>query len=70
MEAAGLMNTFPYVVIRSFCDYTDSHKNDQWQPHATAAASAYMKELLHIIPPRQVLTIPHAVQIDASRESI
>jgi nucleoside phosphorylase len=28
MEAAGLMNDFPCIVIRGICDYADSHKND------------------------------------------
>ncbi|TDZ12937.1 hypothetical protein C8035_v000157 [Colletotrichum spinosum] len=27
MEAAGLMNHFPCLVIRGICDYSDSHKN-------------------------------------------
>ncbi|KAI3204236.1 hypothetical protein CBS147311_3911 [Penicillium roqueforti] len=27
MEAAGLMNNFPCIIIRGICDYTDSHKN-------------------------------------------
>ncbi|KAJ0413393.1 nucleoside phosphorylase domain-containing protein [Aspergillus carlsbadensis] len=27
MEAAGLMNTFPCLVILGICDYADSHKN-------------------------------------------
>ncbi|UNI15346.1 hypothetical protein JDV02_001886 [Purpureocillium takamizusanense] len=31
MEAAGLMNHFPCLVIRGICDYADSHKNDRWQ---------------------------------------
>jgi ankyrin repeat domain-containing protein 50 len=26
MEAAGLMNNFPCLVIRGICDYADSHK--------------------------------------------
>ena len=30
MEAAGLMNTFPCLVIRGICDYADSHKNKTW----------------------------------------
>jgi nucleoside phosphorylase len=34
MEAAGLMNNFPCLVIRGICDYTDSHKNKRWQPYA------------------------------------
>lgn len=29
MEAAGLMNDFPCIVIRGICDYADSHKNDR-----------------------------------------
>src|SRR5258706_11972758 len=27
MEAAGLMDNFPCLVIRGICDYADSHKN-------------------------------------------
>ncbi|KAG9566852.1 Pfs, NACHT and ankyrin domain protein, partial [Aureobasidium melanogenum] len=50
MEAAGIMNTFPCVVIRGICDYADSHKNDRWQGYAAATAAAYAKELLEVIP--------------------
>ncbi|KAL2839085.1 nucleoside phosphorylase domain-containing protein [Aspergillus pseudoustus] len=46
MEAAGLMNHFPCLVIRGVCDYSDSHKNKQWQDYAAAAAAAYARELL------------------------
>lgn len=49
MEAAGLMNNFPCLVIRGICDYADSHKNDRWQNYAAIAAAAYAKELLHVI---------------------
>jgi nucleoside phosphorylase len=54
MEAAGLMNEFPCIVIRGICDYADSHKNKQWQGYAAATAAAYAKELLGVIPPSQV----------------
>jgi nucleoside phosphorylase len=50
MEAAGLMNNFPCLVIRGICDYADSHKNDQWQKYAAATVAAYAKELLGCIP--------------------
>ena len=30
MEAAGLMNNFPCMVVRGVCDYSDSHKDDNW----------------------------------------
>ena len=29
MEAAGLMNHFPCLVIRGICDYSNSHKNKE-----------------------------------------
>ncbi|CAG9940404.1 unnamed protein product [Clonostachys rosea f. rosea IK726] len=50
MEAAGLMNNFPCLVIRGICDYADSHKNKDWQLYAAAIAAAYAKELLSIMP--------------------
>src|SRR5689334_15530237 len=50
MEAAGLMNNVPCLVIRGICDYADSHKNKMWQPYAAATAATYAKELLSIIP--------------------
>lgn len=49
MEAAGLMNNFPCLVIRGICDYADSHKNKEWQGYAAATAAAYAKELLSVI---------------------
>ena len=54
MEAAGLMNNFPCVVIRGICDYVDSHKNKRWQPYAAATAAAYAKCLLSHIDPIEV----------------
>ncbi|RSL46811.1 hypothetical protein CEP54_013671 [Fusarium duplospermum] len=53
MEAAGLMNDFPCLVIRGICDYSDSHKNKKWQGYAAMVAAAYAKDLLgRIIPSR------------------
>jgi hypothetical protein len=54
MEAAGLMNNFPCIVIRGICDYADSHKNDAWQEHAAAVAAAFAKELLEYVEPSDV----------------
>jgi hypothetical protein len=50
MEAAGLMNNFPCLVVRGICDYADSHKNDRWNRYAAATAAAYTKELLGYVP--------------------
>ncbi|EXM13459.1 hypothetical protein FOTG_18088 [Fusarium oxysporum f. sp. vasinfectum 25433] len=54
MEAAGLMNHFPCLVIRGICDYSDSHKNKEWQGFAAMVAAAYAKDLLRQIPPTKV----------------
>jgi nucleoside phosphorylase len=54
MEAAGLMNQFPCLVIRGICDYADSHKNKEWQGYAAMMAAAYAKDLLRRIPPSKV----------------
>lgn len=54
MEAAGLMNHFPCLVIRGICDYSDTHKNKEWQGYAAMTASAYAKDLLCRIVPSQV----------------
>ncbi|RYP83459.1 hypothetical protein DL769_001362 [Monosporascus sp. CRB-8-3] len=54
MEAAGLMNSFPCLVIRGICDYADSHKNKKWQAYAAGTAAAYAKEILSVIPPAEV----------------
>lgn len=54
MEAAGLMNNFPCIVIRGICDYADSHKNKDWQEHAAAVAAALAKELLELTQPSDV----------------
>ncbi|GAQ04666.1 hypothetical protein ALT_1987 [Aspergillus lentulus] len=50
MEAAGLMDELPSLVIRGICDYCDSHKNKQWQEYAALVAVAYAKALLSQVP--------------------
>ncbi|OAQ98846.1 hypothetical protein LLEC1_05252 [Akanthomyces lecanii] len=50
MEAAGIATEYPCVAIRGISDYADSHKNDQWQCYAAAAAAAATKELLSCVP--------------------
>lgn len=54
MEAAGLMNHFPCLVIRGICDYSDSHKNKEWQGFAAMTAAAYAKDLILQIAPTSV----------------
>ena len=68
MEAAGLMDNFPCLVIRGICDYSDAHKNKKWQPYAAATAAAYAKELLGVIHPVQVDKTPSTA--DAIKASL
>jgi nucleoside phosphorylase len=62
MEAAGLMDNFPCLVIRGICDYADTHKNKRWQAYAAATAASYAKELLYVVPESQVTKTRLAVQ--------
>ncbi|KAJ5962647.1 ankyrin [Penicillium viridicatum] len=54
MEAAGLINHFPCLVIRGICDYADSHKNKDWQGYAAMVAAAYARDLLYRVAPSRV----------------
>jgi nucleoside phosphorylase len=46
MESAGAWETLPTIVIKSICDYADSHKGYEWHGYAAAAAAACMKAFL------------------------
>jgi nucleoside phosphorylase len=69
MEAAGLMDRFPCLVVRGICDYADSHKNKQWQNYAAATAAAYAKELLNAIPAQQVVSSREANDLIGKQEA-
>ncbi|KAI1844412.1 hypothetical protein JX266_009506 [Neoarthrinium moseri] len=62
MEAAGLMDNFPCIVIRGICDYADSHKNKAWQEHAAAVAAAFAKELLGYVEPQETRLVMERVE--------
>lgn len=62
MEAAGLKNNFPCLVIRGICDYADTHKNKRWQGYAAATAAAFAKELLGFIPKQEVMKMQLACE--------
>jgi nucleoside phosphorylase len=65
MEAAGLMDNFPCLVIRGICDYSDSHKNKQWQDYAAATAATCGKELLSMVHASHVVdTLPAGSIVD------
>jgi nucleoside phosphorylase len=67
MEAAGIMNRFPVLIVRGICDYADSHKNKRWQGYAAMAASAYSKDLLsRMVPDKVAKATPLAEAIDSS----
>ncbi|KUL81955.1 hypothetical protein ZTR_10973 [Talaromyces verruculosus] len=57
MEAAGLVDELPTLVIRGICDYCDSHKQKQWQGYAALTAAAYAKLLLSTITALPVVNV-------------
>jgi nucleoside phosphorylase len=63
MEAAGLMNPFPCLVIRGICDYADSHKNDVWQEYAAATAAAYAKDFLGSVRNKDLAKTKRAIDL-------
>ncbi|KAL3478325.1 hypothetical protein BJX99DRAFT_256652 [Aspergillus californicus] len=54
MEVAGLVDRFPCIAIRGISDYSDTHKNNKWQPYAAVTAAAYAKDLLSIMTPDSI----------------
>ncbi|KAI0104255.1 nucleoside phosphorylase domain-containing protein [Nemania sp. FL0031] len=50
MEAAGLMDNFPCLVVRGICDYADSHKNKKWHSYAAVTSAACAKKIVQLIP--------------------
>jgi nucleoside phosphorylase len=70
MEAAGLMHEFPCLNIRGISDYADSHKNKKWQGYAAATAAACAKDVLSVIPAREIRTAPTVDEAISNREPI
>ncbi|KAL7926359.1 nucleoside phosphorylase domain-containing protein [Trichoderma austrokoningii] len=70
MESAGLMNDFPCIAIRGISNYADSHKNDEWNYYASAAAAAYAKELLLQVKPAKVKSLLADTNRDTAAEVI
>lgn len=46
MEGAGIWEQYPTIIIKSACDYADSHKGKNWQSYAAAMAAACLKVFL------------------------
>ncbi|KAL2158270.1 hypothetical protein VTH06DRAFT_4591 [Thermothelomyces fergusii] len=51
MEAAGIWEHLPCLVVKGVCDYADSHKNKMWQNYAAATAASAAKALLTLYTP-------------------
>ena len=46
MEAAGIWEQLPTLMIKAVCDYADSHKNKMWQTYAAGTAAAAAKAVV------------------------
>jgi nucleoside phosphorylase len=65
-EVAGLMNSFPCLVIWGICDYADLYRSASWYGYAAASAAAFAKELLGMMLPREVENM--ATMVEAMHE--
>ncbi|KAL2009615.1 hypothetical protein VTN00DRAFT_5422 [Thermoascus crustaceus] len=54
MEAAGIMDEIPCLVVQGICDYADTHKQDGWHHFAAAVAAAYCKAVLRKVDRQDV----------------
>ncbi|KAK6362890.1 hypothetical protein TWF730_000343 [Orbilia blumenaviensis] len=63
MEAAGLMNDFPCIVIRGISNYSYGSKNDDWKHWASLTAAAAAKDLLSTIQPTSIETTKTVIAI-------
>lgn len=54
MEAAGLMNNFPCLIVRGISDYSDKHWTRDWRGYAAMTAAAYANALIKTLAPNEV----------------
>ncbi|KAL1859878.1 hypothetical protein Plec18167_006350 [Paecilomyces lecythidis] len=69
MEAAGVLDDFPCLVIRGISDYSDSHKTSRWQGYAAAVAASYARQLFFYLPKHAVAQEPKMAASKASGHS-
>ncbi|KAK6521280.1 hypothetical protein TWF506_001503 [Arthrobotrys conoides] len=62
MEAVGVWDYLPCILIKGVCDYSDSHKNKSWQEYAAVAAAAFTKAVLEEWTPSQPDAPPKAAE--------
>ncbi|KIW56192.1 hypothetical protein, variant [Exophiala xenobiotica] len=67
MEAAGVWDHFPTLLIRGVSDYADSHKNKRWQHYAAATAAACLKAFLGDLTNQDGLSDRSLVSIPMAR---
>ena len=58
MEASGIMNNLPCIVIRGIVDYCDSHESRKWQGYGALAAAVYARALLQQLGPAKIQQAP------------
>jgi hypothetical protein len=50
IEAGGVWEEVPCIIVKRMCDYADSHKNKKWQDFAAATTATIMKAFLERLP--------------------
>jgi nucleoside phosphorylase len=72
MEAAGLMNSTPCLIIRGISDYADSHKREDhaWHGYAAATAAAFAKEFINTIPSSRLKSMSTVATNDVGKTQV
>ncbi|RKK63828.1 hypothetical protein BFJ69_g16881 [Fusarium oxysporum] len=73
MEAAGIMDQIPCLVIRGICDYADTHKNNEWHRYAAGVAAAYGKAILtkiQVEEMKQTMSMKDAMKCPLEKRNI
>jgi nucleoside phosphorylase len=57
MEGSGIADATwehgkGYMIVRGICDFANDGKSDRWHDYASAAAAAFTRELIELMPPR------------------
>ncbi|KAH8690153.1 nucleoside phosphorylase domain-containing protein [Talaromyces proteolyticus] len=68
MEAVGLMNQLPTLVIRGISNYCNSHKHKDWQRYVALTVAVYTKLLLSLVPVRDTnLGLPSSNKVEIEK---
>ncbi|RDW58797.1 hypothetical protein BP6252_13273 [Coleophoma cylindrospora] len=70
MEGLGIWENLPTLVVKGACDYSDSHKNKNWQNYAAATAASYAASFLKLWRAEDVAAMPTSPFIQVNEQCL